>query len=182
MSTTLRSIVLTAVLASAALLRGSADGRAQATATATPPETLAALLVEVRGLRAAMEQMASAGPRVQLALGRLQLQEQRVNTLVRRLEEVRGNLAQARKEFDALTERMAQFEAGSREAAEPEMRREIEAQLKGLKAEIARANLDIQRLQNDEAVLAQDIAAEQGRWAEINQRLEELERSLGRDR
>ena len=34
-------------------------------------EDLPALLVEVRGLRAAMEQMASAGPRVQLALGRV---------------------------------------------------------------------------------------------------------------
>lgn len=35
----------------------------------TPPDVLVGLLVEVRGLRAAMEQMASAGPRVQLALG-----------------------------------------------------------------------------------------------------------------
>ena len=42
------------------------------------PDVLNALLAEVRGLRAAMEQMSSAGPRVQLALGRLQLQEQRV--------------------------------------------------------------------------------------------------------
>ena len=56
-------------------------------------DTLAALLVEVRGLRAAMEQMASAGPRVQLAMGRLQLQEQRVNTLVRQLEAIRNDLA-----------------------------------------------------------------------------------------
>ena len=62
------------------------------------------------------------------------------------------------------------------------MRREIEAQFKGLKAEIARASLDVQRLQNEEAAIAQDISDEQGRWAEINQRLEELERSLGRDR
>src|SRR3972149_2796185 len=33
-------------------------------------DVLPALLTEVRGLRAAIEQMASAGPRVQLALGR----------------------------------------------------------------------------------------------------------------
>jgi chromosome segregation ATPase len=180
MSTTFRSLVLTAVLASAALLGGPADGHAQA--TATPPEVLAALLVEVRGLRAAMEQMASAGPRVQLALGRLQLQEQRVNTLVRRLEEVRASLAQARRELDPLAERTARFERLSREAAEPEIRRESEEQLKGLKTEVTRANLEVQRLQNEEAALSQDISAEQGRWTEINQRLEELERSLGRNR
>ena len=38
-------------------------------------DVLAQLLVEIRGLRATMEQMGSAGPRVQLALGRIQLQE-----------------------------------------------------------------------------------------------------------
>ena len=177
MSTKFRSLVLTAVLGSAALLGGPVDGRAQV--TATPPEVLAALLVEVRGLRAAMEQMASAGPRVQLALGRLQLQEQRINTLVRRLEEIRATLAHARKEHDALTEQMVHSERVSREAAEPEVRRDAEEQVKGYKTLLARANLEVQRLQNDEASLAQDISGEQGRWTELNQRLEALERSLG---
>jgi predicted nucleic acid-binding Zn-ribbon protein len=176
MSTKLRSLVLTAVLGSATLLGGPV-GRAQA--TATPPEVLAALLVEVRGLRAAMEQMASAGPRVQLALGRLQLQEQRVNTLVRRLEEIRASLTQARKEHDAVMEQMTRYERASRETAEPEVRRDLEDQVKGFKAAAARANLEVQRLQNDEASLVQDISAEQGRWTELNQRLETLERSLG---
>ena len=131
MSTKFRSLVLTAVLGSAALLGGPVDGRAQA--TATPPEVLAALLVEVRGLRAAMEQMASAGPRVQLALGRLQLQEQRINTLVRRLEEIRATVAHARKEHDALVEQMVHSERVSREAAEPEVRRDAEEQAKATK-------------------------------------------------
>jgi hypothetical protein len=63
-------------------------------------DTLAALLAEVRGLRAAMEQMASAAPRVQLAMGRLQLQEQRVSTVVRRADAFtrrRGHGAEARQ-------------------------------------------------------------------------------------
>ena len=179
----LRTLLLTTVLVSAALLAGTGAGRAQT--TATPPDVLAALLVEVRGLRAAMEQMASAGPRVQLALGRLQLQEQRVNTLVRRLEEVRTTLADVRKNVDQGGERLAEIERMAREAPEPDMRppdmrRQAEAELKGLKAEITRMTADQQRLLNEEATLAQDIAGEQGRWAEINQRLEELERSLGR--
>ena len=45
--------------------------------------------------------------------------------------------------------------------------------------EMTRATLDLQRLQTEEATLTQDIAAEQGRWTELNQRLEALERSLG---
>ena len=65
-------------------------------------DVLPALLVEVRGLRAAMEQMAAAGPRVQLALGRVQLQEQRINNLIRRLDEVRVTLAAAQANYDHL--------------------------------------------------------------------------------
>jgi hypothetical protein len=52
-----------------------------------------ALLREVDGLRVAMEQKASAGPRVQLAIKRLQLQEQRVNNMTpaeRHADTVRG--------------------------------------------------------------------------------------------
>ncbi len=115
----LRTILLTTFLVSGAWLAASRDGRAQST---TPPDVLAALLVEVRGLRAAMEQMASAGPRVQLALGRLQLQEQRVNTMVRRLEEVKASLVQAQKRMEAVTDQLAGLERASREASDPEER------------------------------------------------------------
>ena len=63
-----------------------------ATRAQEQPGILPSLLVEVRGLRAAIEQMASAGPRVQLALGRLQLQEQRLNTLIVKLDGIRDKL------------------------------------------------------------------------------------------
>jgi predicted nucleic acid-binding Zn-ribbon protein len=102
-------------------------------------DVLTQLLVELRGLRATMEQMASAGPRVQLALGRLQLQEQRIATMNQRLDSVRDSM------------RVAAATRGTPPA---------------LKAE--------------EASLQQQIAAEQGRWSDINQRLEELERTLDR--
>jgi predicted nucleic acid-binding Zn-ribbon protein len=171
------TIVLTMILVSAAVLGRPSDGRAQS--TATPPEVLAALLVEVKGLRAAMEQMAVAGPRVQLALGRLQLQEQRVNTLVRRLDDVKTSVVQAQKELEMLSQRMADLDRGSRETSDPEERRQAEAALKAMKTEMTRAALDVQRLQNEEAALSQDISGEQGRWTDLNRRLEELERSLG---
>jgi hypothetical protein len=41
-------------------------------------DTLGVLLVEVRGLRSAIEHMTTVGPSIQLAMGRLQLQEQRI--------------------------------------------------------------------------------------------------------
>ena len=174
----IRAALLTAILVSAAALGGPRNSGAQ---VASPsPDVLSALLVEVRGLRSAMEQMASAGPRVQLALGRLQLQEQRVNTLVRRLEDARTSLAQARTGLEDLTVRMNENERLSRESSDPEIRQAAEAELKQVKTAVARGTLHLQRLQGEEATLSQDISAEQGRWSELNQRLEELELALTR--
>jgi predicted nucleic acid-binding Zn-ribbon protein len=127
-----------------------------------------------------MEQMASAGPRVQLALGRLQLQEQRVNTLVRRLEDIKARLPVTQRALEEASDRLNRIERAARESAEPELRRDAEAAVPGLKREAAHANHEIQRLQGEEAAITQDIAAEQNRWTEFNQRLEELERSLVR--
>jgi hypothetical protein len=45
---------------------------------------------------------------------------------------------------------------------------------------LADSSTQLERLQNEEHSLGQEIAAEQGRWAEINQRLEELDRALSR--
>ena len=86
--------------------------------SATPQEdVLPALLVEVRGLRAAMEQMASAGPRVQLALGRVQLQEQRVNNLMRRIEEGRSHLGDAQRKYDQMQQQLRGLQEALRDPA-----------------------------------------------------------------
>jgi peptidoglycan hydrolase CwlO-like protein len=152
---------------------------AQTAAPAQNPEVLSALLVEVRGLRAAMEQMASAGPRVQLALGRLQLQEQRVNNLMRQLDTVRGNLAQTQRQEEEMRRQIAGFEEPGGKWT-PDERAAVEQQLRNMKAQQPLVAADIQRLQAEEATISQQIAAEQGRWSDINQRLEELERALAR--
>jgi len=177
MSIAIRSMVLAALVVSAAL-GGSRVGRAQGAATS--PDVLSALLVEVRGLRAAMEQMASAGPRVQLALGRLQLQEQRVNTLVRRLEEIKARLPSAQLQLAEAGEQLNRFEKMSRDAPDPAHRRDAEDALPDLKRRTGYASQEVQRLQTEEATVTQEIAAEQNRWTEFNQRLEELERALMR--
>ena len=174
----IRAALLTAILVSAAALGAPRNTDAQVASSS--PDVLSALLVEVRGLRSAMEQMASAGPRVQLALGRLQLQEQRVNTLLRRLEDARTSVTQARTGLEDLTLRLNENERLSRESSDPQVRQAVDAELKQLKIAVARGTLDLQRLQGEEATLSQDLSAEQGRWSELNQRLEELERALTR--
>ena len=175
---TIRSALLTVILVSATALGGPRISEAQVASAS--PDVLSALLIEVRGLQSAMEQMASAGPRIQLALGRLQLQEQRVDTLVRRLDQVRTSLRVASREMEQFTERVSELDRQSREASDPEHRRQAEFEVKIAKTELSRATADVQRLQGEEATLSQELSTEQGRWTEINQRLEELERTLTR--
>ena len=67
------NLVRGVVIAALAVTGAAWTGRAAAQAPPPGPDVLPALLDEVRGLRAAMEQMASAGPRIQLFTSRLQL-------------------------------------------------------------------------------------------------------------
>jgi chromosome segregation ATPase len=175
--TTSRILVFAFVVAAFASV-GALAGRAEQTAPA--PDVLSALLTEVRGLRAAMEQMASAGPRVQLALGRLQLQEQRIGNQVRRLDSVRASLLSAQRELEPLEKEARGLTERIREYPNSDVRGEDERTLAGVKAEMAKRQVEVQRLIAEEALLTQNIYAEQGRWSEFNERLEELERSLAR--
>jgi chromosome segregation ATPase len=148
--------------------------------TAQQPDVLASLLAEVKGLRAAMEQMASAGPRIQLALGRLELQEQRVATLVRRLDDVRSQLREVEGATQETARKISEVEEALRESHPAPQVRELEQQLAAMKAQNGMAATAYQRLTAEEAAVAAELATEQGRWSEINQRLEELERTLAR--
>jgi chromosome segregation ATPase len=142
-------------------------------------DTIAALLVEVRGLRAAIVQMASVGPSIQLAMGRLQLQEQRINTLVRRADGVRDALVAAHKRAGELQDRMGNLQRALEGSTEL-VRSSIESELPIIKQDLGRATAEVQRLQAEESDAASQVASEQARWAEINQRLEELDRALTR--
>ena len=124
--------------------------------------------------------MASVGPSIQLAMGRLQLQEQRINTLIRRGDVVRDALTAAHKRAAELRDRFGNLQRALEESTEPVNRSNIEAQLPMIKQDLARATTEIQRLQTEESEAAAQVSSEQARWAEINQRLEELDRALAR--
>lgn len=174
------------VIVALAVTGAAWTGRAAAQAPQPGPDVLPALLEEVRGLRAAMEQMASAGPRIQLFTSRLQLQETRINNMVRRLDTVRDTLANAQKDYARTQGQQQQFEAAmaaNRASNTPEAREElkqVEFMLGEVKREAAMAKGTLERLTGEEAQLLQDINVEQGRWTDINARLDELERALAK--
>jgi chromosome segregation ATPase len=148
-------------------------------ATQAEADVLPALLTEVRGLRAAMEKMASAGPRVQLALGRVQLQEQRINSLIRRLDEMRTAVAAAQGHYDGLQERARQTEAALRNPrADGPPIEHLKVEAEAIPRQVAQALTTLQRATADEAAMAADLANEQARWTDLNQQMEALEATL----
>jgi chromosome segregation ATPase len=157
-------------------LRASVFGQT----TPSNQDTLAALLVEVRGLRAAIEQMASAGPRVQLAFGRLQMQEQRVSALVRRADGLRTKIAETEGALSEARSALPRLQRAFESSVNADERNGLEAEVSVRKQQIAQRTADLQRLQMEESEASSQVLSEQSRWAEINQRLEDLERALAR--
>jgi hypothetical protein len=147
--------------------------------TRQDPDVLGALLGEVRGLRTAIEQMSSASARVQLAMGRLQLNEQRITTYMRRMDEIRDRRPAAELDVQKRQREVDAFVDAIRQSGRPASA-EVEAELKRVKGDLAEAKAYLLRLQTEEAQLSRDIATEQDRWAEINRTLEELDRVLTR--
>ncbi len=159
-----------------ALLAAPSAAAAQSSPPAAP-DVLKELLVEVRGLRLAMERAATVGARIQLLVARVQMQEQRIAELSRRAVAVReelGNLDATIAQHDAMVKKFERSGA----PANPEMQREIEGMIEMQKQQIAISEKRRQDLISEEALLAQQIAADQGRWSDVNTQLDELERSL----
>ena len=113
--------------------------------------------------------------------GRVQLQEQRVNNLLRRLEESRSHLAEAQRNYDRLQQEQQNIADAIRDPRPdgPPVA-ELQVQQRATQQELERLSADIQRMTAEATTLDADLAAEQGRWIDLNQRMEALEQSLVR--
>jgi chromosome segregation ATPase len=136
------------------------------------------LLSEVRLLRQALERAATTGTRIQLLVARVQLQEQRISDLSRRLDSVRAELRDLDRGIAPMSEQMAAFEESISTTENANERQAAEQQVAMFKAQVAAMERRRQELTSDEAFLAQQLSTEQNRWAGFNERLEQLERSL----
>lgn len=136
------------------------------------------LLQEVRALRVALERFTVAGTRSQLLLGRLQMQEARIVTLGRQAREIRAQLLEVRRDRETNAVEIKKLSEGLHQIPSLDERRAMEQRIES----IARSDQRLQRrereLQVEDTTATEDLAAEQSRWHEFNQRLEELERVL----
>jgi chromosome segregation ATPase len=179
-----KRFVMTGVMAAAALVVPAIWAGAQtAPPRATADPVLEALLAEVRALRVAMEQMASAGPRIQLFTARLQLQETRISNMIRRLDGIRDQLSGMREDLSTAEEMQKRVEgmlASTTLAENSEGRQQLMQELPERKRQAAALRARVSALTSEEGQLVADITAEQARWTDINARLDELERLLAK--
>lgn len=139
------------------------------------------LLQEVRRLREAIETMVSTGARVQIVFGRLQLQEQRTATAARRYDDLRSSTGRLAIEMTGNASDLRRLEEALADTrTSPDKRQELEDHVKHFKRRLEEMEAERQRLQTEESMAATVLSAEQGRWADLNQQLEDLERVLAK--
>jgi chromosome segregation ATPase len=151
---------------------------ARAQAPASDPQTLQTLLVEVHQLRMALERSTHIAPRIQIAVERLKLQQELVARITRQLDDLGRELDHRRAEQPRIQQSLEQQSAAAAEAADPQKRKDLEAGVSLAKLNAEQTERDVQQLQAREGELASQLQSAQARLVELNDRLDQLERSL----
>jgi chromosome segregation ATPase len=147
-----------------------------------PPKTDSSseeFLAEVRGLRADLQQAAKISVRAQLLVGRLQLQEHRINAVAAQVAEVRHLIGIKESGRIPVTEHLKRLDTELRSGnISAEHQRAMENEIAMLKAQLAQMQREEQQLRSQEIELSSQLTTEQGRWQDFNSRLDELEGQL----
>jgi hypothetical protein len=142
------------------------------------PDTLSALLVEVRGLRLAMERAASTTPQIQLLAARLTVQNERLSRVSRDADTTHQDLERVIAETAQLAARAGQLEEAISRESDPARARDLRNDQLAMKSMLEERAAQETRLRAHDNELANQVAVEQQQWLELNRRLDELERDL----
>jgi hypothetical protein len=144
--------------------------------TAQSSQTLEALLAEVRQLRLAIERSAILAPKIQLALQRMSLQDQKIARISSQLDNTRREIAARTEGQKRIAEQTASLEQRIVSETDPLRRKQLETEREHLK-NIPNQTIDPQLLAR-ETELASTLRTEQAVVQEISAKLEGLERFL----
>jgi chromosome segregation ATPase len=145
--------------------------------TAPARDPMQELLTEVRGLRAEIRHASDASIRAQLLVARLQVQEQRINSLGRQLADVDRQLTDNERARSALAGQLSMFDRQERKPLGDE-REGFEQILRPLKAQLALLEKTNQDLKSQQTYLSGLVTDEQSRWTTFNALLDELGKTV----
>ena len=152
------------------------SGRTSAQAPPASNDVNAALIRELRDLRLAIEKLASASSRVQVLSARASQQEQRISNLTTQLIALNGKLAESAMDTSIANARVEQFKELLRVETDPQKRAELEQAQAGFAADASRKGLTQSFVQAQVDAIRQQIATEQANLADLDHRLDELDR------
>jgi chromosome segregation ATPase len=161
----------------AVVLIGLVAGTSGQTAV-QPSSSSDALLTEVRALRAELNQAAGTSIRTQLLVARLQLQEQRINTVSKQYADVQMMRSGNDAGLTQMSSRQKLIEDTLRGQMASEARQQLEGEIAGLKGPMNMMRQRSQELSAQEAALSGQLASEQLRWTDFNSRLDEIEKEI----
>jgi uncharacterized membrane-anchored protein YhcB (DUF1043 family) len=153
--------------------------RAQAPRTDTGDAAVAALVAEVRALRADMAAASRDQLRAQLLLGRVQMQEQRLAYLDKQRQELATYAAMQAQMTTAMRGQYQDLSGeGCTKLPTADARRDCEAQTLMVRKQYEEQETRMQQLRAQERELESALSSGQARWSEFNSRLDELEQAL----
>jgi hypothetical protein len=151
------------------------DQETKRPAPANDQVTLKALLDEVRLLRLTMQRVNKQTYLTQVTLGRIRIQQERVDRLTRQLETTRSELADSTHAREQLIERIKDLEERVRTDPDEEEKVRNERVLKDLQIEQRQQSEKEQARRERENQLTTQLQAEQVALDELNKRLDKLE-------
>jgi chromosome segregation ATPase len=151
---------------------------AQTAPAPSDSSVIQALLSEVHQLRLAIERTNSIGPRIQLAVERVKIQQQVVSRLSDQLEGVRRDLDSRQAAETRSAEQIRNAESEINQTTDPNKRKTLEGELKDFRPMMEQMQKTTQLLQAREADLSSRLRSEQATLDGLNDRLNQIERSL----
>jgi chromosome segregation ATPase len=148
----------------------------------TPPPAdsspIQALLSEVHQLRLAIERSNSLGPRIQLVVERVKMQQSVVTRVSDQLESAHRELDKLQSDQTRTAEHIKTFETELSQVTDPMKRQQMDLELKVFKPEFERAQQLIEAVRGREADLSSRLRSEQATLDGLNDRLNQIERAL----
>ena len=157
----------------------AAPAAAQTVAPAADSSLTQALLLEIRGLRQDLMNMAAAIQRVQIVMYRVQAETALLARASERFDIARTRCNQIKSQRDSLPAEIANTEERARNAQNPTERQAAEALLPRLKGQVDFLANEEAQCRGKEAEAESQFRAEQARMNELQDQFDKLDKALG---
>ena len=142
--------------------------------------TLQALLAEVHQLRLALERSTLIGPRIQIVVERMKLQQDVVSRLSRQADDARREAEAVGPAIGRMTAGLKEIEAAQLTQTDPEARKRSDLEARQVKFEMERMQQIEQQARARLTDLESRIRTEQANLDVLNDKLNQIEKALDR--